>query len=64
MSEGNDNKHPTKQIKQDENCFIKVSEGRVESRNLFCGHRELTIAHENEDYRLRITANNKLILTK
>lgn len=36
----------------------------VTSDALLAGCRELVIRHGNEDYRLRITGNNKLILTK
>ncbi len=31
---------------------------------LFCGAKEIVIHHQGEDYRLRITKNDKLILTK
>ena len=31
---------------------------------LFCGAKEIVIQHQGEDYRLRITRNDKLILTK
>ncbi|MET7241861.1 hemin uptake protein HemP [Methylobacterium sp. EM32] len=31
---------------------------------LMSGTREVTILHAGEHYRLRVTANNKLILTK
>jgi hemin uptake protein HemP len=34
------------------------------SRELFCGHREVCIEHAGQQYRLRITRQNKLILTK
>lgn len=37
---------------------------RIDSRDLFVGTRELTISHGSETYRLRLTAQNKLILTK
>jgi hemin uptake protein HemP len=37
---------------------------RVESRHLFAGGPEVLIAHEGEQYRLRITRQGKLILTK
>jgi hemin uptake protein HemP len=37
---------------------------RIESRDLFVETREITIAHGGEVYRLRLTAQNKLILTK
>lgn len=33
------------------------------SEHLFSGHREILIAHEDKTYRLRITNQNKLILT-
>ncbi|MBX3518447.1 MAG: hemin uptake protein HemP [Xanthobacteraceae bacterium] len=37
---------------------------RIESRDLFVATKEITIGHEGEVYRLRLTALNKLILTK
>jgi hemin uptake protein HemP len=37
---------------------------RVESTLLFQGEREVVIIHEEQEYRLRITRNGKLILTK
>jgi hemin uptake protein HemP len=43
---------------------IPVDANRIDSRDLFIGTRELTIAHGSETYRLRLTAQNKLILTK
>lgn len=36
----------------------------VESATLMNGQRELIIRHGTETYRLRVTASNKLILTK
>jgi hemin uptake protein HemP len=36
----------------------------IASTVLMHGAREVTIVHAGEHYRLRITANNKLILTK
>ncbi len=36
----------------------------LHSRELFCGHREVCIEHAGRQYRLRITRQNKLILTK
>ncbi len=36
----------------------------VDSRRLLGGARELVIRHGTEDYRLRLTRNDKLILTK
>jgi hemin uptake protein HemP len=43
---------------------IPVDANRIDSRDLFVGTRELTIGHGGETYRLRLTAQNKLILTK
>jgi hemin uptake protein HemP len=43
---------------------ITVVDGRIDSRDLFVGTREITIAHGSDTYRLRLTAQNKLILTK
>ncbi|MGQ0598895.1 hemin uptake protein HemP [Aquabacterium sp.] len=37
---------------------------RVDSQQLFEGQRELIIQHQGEEYRLRITRHDKLILTK
>lgn len=36
----------------------------ITSRELMAGQREIIIVHDGEEYRLRITSNNKLILTK
>ncbi|MFC7399263.1 hemin uptake protein HemP [Chelatococcus sp. GCM10030263] len=36
----------------------------LDARQLFGGRRELVILHNGAQYRLRITANDKLILTK
>jgi hemin uptake protein HemP len=43
---------------------IALHENRMDSRELFVGTREITIVHGEETYRLRLTAQNKLILTK
>jgi hemin uptake protein HemP len=37
---------------------------RIDSRELFAAEREIIIAHGDESYRLRLTSQNKLILTK
>jgi len=37
---------------------------RVSSSELFGAQNEILIEHNNDEYRLRITSNNKLILTK
>jgi len=43
---------------------INVIGDRIDSRDLFINTREITIAHGADVYRLRLTAQNKLILTK
>jgi hemin uptake protein HemP len=43
---------------------IPVDANRIDSRDIFIGTREITIGHGGETYRLRLTAQNKLILTK
>jgi hemin uptake protein HemP len=43
---------------------INVTADRIDSRDLFINTREITIAHGADIYRLRLTAQNKLILTK
>ena len=43
---------------------IPVTGNCIESRDVFAGAREITIMHGTETYRLRLTAQNKLILTK
>ncbi|GKQ55944.1 hemin uptake protein HemP [Bradyrhizobium sp. Ce-3] len=37
---------------------------RLDSRELFAAEREIIITHGDEQYRLRLTSQNKLILTK
>jgi len=37
---------------------------RIESSALFAVEREIIIAHGEDTYRLRLTSQNKLILTK
>jgi hemin uptake protein HemP len=36
----------------------------LQSQNLFALGKEIRILHEGEEYRLRLTRNNRLILTK
>lgn len=36
----------------------------LHSQNLFALTKEVRIQHEGEEYRLRLTKNNRLILTK
>jgi hemin uptake protein HemP len=43
---------------------VAVSGNRIDSRELLSTEREIIIAHGEENYRLRLTSQNKLILTK
>ena len=43
---------------------IPLTDNRVNSRDLFLSSREIMIVHGEDTYRLRLTAQNKLILTK
>jgi hemin uptake protein HemP len=37
---------------------------RVPLNDILDGEREIIICHQNDEYRLRLTSNNKLLLTK
>lgn len=43
---------------------IAMRGGILDSKELFSDGREVIIAHGAENYRLRLTSQNKLILTK
>jgi len=43
---------------------LTIMNNRIESRDLFIGTRDIVILHGNDAYHLRLTAQNKLILTK
>ena len=43
---------------------VVIANNRIDSQALLEGSREIVIAHGSEIYRLRLTAQNKLILTK
>jgi hemin uptake protein HemP len=43
---------------------ILLTDNCIQSRDLFVSSREIIISHGEEKYRLRLTAQNKLILTK
>ncbi|MBS0534010.1 MAG: hemin uptake protein HemP [Proteobacteria bacterium] len=43
---------------------LSLADKRLDSRELFRDTREIIITHGDETYRLRLTAQNKLILTK
>lgn len=43
---------------------LTVTGNRIDSHDLFSNDREIIIEHGAEAYRLRLTSQNKLILTK
>lgn len=43
---------------------LTISGNRIDSCDLFSSEREIIIAHGEQAYRLRLTSQNKLILTK
>ena len=43
---------------------LVIRGNRIDSRELFATEREIIIAHGDGNYRLRLTSQNKLILTK
>lgn len=45
---------------------VKADTGapRISSATLLAGSREIIVEHRGDDYRLRLTSNGKLILTK
>ena len=43
---------------------VVIANNRIDSQALFEGGREIVIGHGSDIYRLRLTAQNKLILTK
>ncbi len=43
---------------------IAIIDQQIDSREIFTNTREVMIAHGKDVYRLRLTAQNKLILTK
>ena len=44
--------------------LLTMNGNRIDSRELFAAEREIIIAHGEDNYRLRLTSQNKLILTK
>jgi hemin uptake protein HemP len=54
-------------MKNTEAKSIVVNPGppnRITTEQLFAGTNQVIIVHKGEEYRLRITSNDKLILTK
>jgi len=43
---------------------VMIVDGTLRSSDLFRHGRELTIIHDDAEYKLRLTGNGKLILTK
>jgi len=43
---------------------ITMNGNQIDSRDLFSSEREIVITHGDDRYRLRLTSQNKLILTK
>ncbi|WP_342446997.1 hemin uptake protein HemP [Azorhizobium doebereinerae] len=43
---------------------MPVFDEKLDSRDLFVASRVLTITHGSQTYQLRLTSQNKLILTK
>ncbi|TNE39177.1 MAG: hemin uptake protein HemP [Alphaproteobacteria bacterium] len=43
---------------------VTLADGKLQSSDLFRDGRELTIIHNGDEYKLRLTGNGKLILTK
>ena len=43
---------------------LTMQGSRIDSRELFAHEREIIIVHGEDSYRLRLTSQNKLILTK
>lgn len=50
--------------KQPDAVSTSVRARKMRSQDLFVGAKELVIEHAGEEYRLRLTAQGKLILTK
>ncbi len=45
-------------------CVNRQTPKTLDAEDLFAGSRELRVIYKSEEYRLRITRNDKLILTK
>jgi hemin uptake protein HemP len=56
---GNDTESPPAATR-----LLTMNGSRIDSRELFVSEREIIIAHGEDNYRLRLTSQNKLILTK
>lgn len=56
---GADDQNPTGDERR-----LTIMNHSIESRDLFVGTRDIVILHGSDVYHLRLTAQNKLILTK
>ncbi len=54
---------PTQKSGQRSTCAGQDSVPHIPSESLFCNRREVVILHKGREYRLRLTQNDKLILT-
>jgi hemin uptake protein HemP len=69
MNSGKDDDDPSRSRKSGQSSagferHVSITNDRIDSRDLFVGTREITIRHGSDAYRLRLTGQNKLILTK
>lgn len=55
---------PTTGQTPEERRSVVMQGNKFDSRDIFQSAREIIIAHGEDTYRLRLTAQNKLILTK
>ncbi|PPD32671.1 MAG: hemin transporter HemP [Methylomonas sp.] len=58
------NSRPTTPVAGISSAESTRSKRKFTSKQLFDTHHEIVIEHNGEEYRLRITSNGKLILTK
>jgi hemin uptake protein HemP len=54
----------TKNNNSNNDWLSALKDSRINSDMLMSGKKELTIIHNQEEYKLRLTGNGKLILTK
>lgn len=65
LEHSNDSSHPAPGAPRDVGALAASHPSpRIDSRRLLAGGRELVIDHDGQQYRLRLTRNDKLILTK
>lgn len=43
---------------------VKIIENTIQANDLLSAAKEIKILHNGEEYKLKLTSNNKLILTK